>query len=146
MDSEGETVTSTSCFRAGALAALAAATLAIVLTPASAAPVQASNQVDIELIFDTSGSMALSIEQAKRDGETIIAQVKRLLPDARFAVASFRDYQNPAGEYELLQPLTSDPALVQAALNKLAVRQNTTPNNVPVELHNLALRRSYADP
>ncbi len=125
--------------------ALAACFVGVALVSTPDARAGSSNQIDVELVFDTSGSMESAIEQAKRDGRMIVAEVKRFVPDARFAVVSFRDYQNPAGEYETVQGFTDDGAKVEAALEKLQSRKNPLPTNVEVELHNLALHRSYSD-
>ncbi|MBD0348086.1 MAG: VWA domain-containing protein [Thermoleophilia bacterium] len=122
-------------------------TLALVMSlgVADTALAASSQSLDIEFAVDTTGSMGPSIEQAKRDGRRIVEEVKRLLPDARFAVVAFRDYQNPAGEYDVLQPLTGDVALVDAALEKLRVASNPLPGNVAAESYNLVFRNSYAD-
>jgi hypothetical protein len=112
----------------------------------SAAPAAAPVSFEVELAFDTTGSMAQSIEAAKRDGRAIVEGVQRALPGARFAVVSFRDFRNPAGEYEVLQSLTSDAGLVQTALDRLKAAANPQPGNVSAESYNLMFRRSYTDP
>jgi hypothetical protein len=102
-------------------------------------------QIDIELAFDATGSMGLSIEQAKRDGASIVARVRDVFPDTHFAVVSFRDYGNPSGDYEVLQPMTGDIAAVQAGFAKLKLASNTSPLNTPAEEYNLAFYKSYTD-
>jgi hypothetical protein len=111
----------------------------------SAAPAAAPVSFEVELAFDTTGSMSESIEAAKRDGRAIVEGVQRAFPGARFAVVSFRDFGNPAGEYEILQSLTGDAGLVQAALDRLKTAANPQPGNVSAESYNLMFRRSYTD-
>jgi hypothetical protein len=102
-------------------------------------------QVDVLLAFDTTGSMRPSLEQAKQDGRRIFQQVSDLAPDARFAVAWFRD-PGAVDEYRLLQPLTGDASKVQAALNQLKVFFNPSPLNKGfAESYNLLFRQSYSD-
>jgi hypothetical protein len=103
-------------------------------------------QADILLAFDTTGSMAPTIAQAKRDGSSIVQQVYELAPDARFAVAWFRD-PGAIDEYRLLQPLTDDTSKVQTALNQLKVNFNPSPLNKGfAESYNLLFHQSYSDP
>jgi hypothetical protein len=111
----------------------------------STAQTRAQVPFEVELAFDTTGSMAPSIDAAKRDGRAIVEGVQRALPGARFAVVSFRDFRNPAGEYEVLQPMTSDASVVQAALDRLRTAANPDPGNVSAESYNLMLRRSHTD-
>lgn len=114
--------------------------------PTSTAPAAAVQvSFEVELAFDTTGSMAPAIEAAKRDGRAIVEGVQRALPGARFAVVSFRDFRNPAGEYDVLQSMTSDVSLVQAALDRLRTAANPDPGNVSAESYNLVFRRSYTD-
>ncbi len=128
------------------LALVSALALVAASSVAHAAVAADTQPVDIELAVDTTSSMAPSIEQAKRDGRRVVEDVRRVLPDARFAVVSFRDYQNPAGEYDVLQPLTGDVALATAALEKLRPFGNPSPNNIEAESYNLVFRNSHADP
>jgi hypothetical protein len=102
-------------------------------------------QIDVELAFDTTKSMGPSIEQARRDGASIVAQVRDVFPDTRFAVVSFRDYGNPSGDYEVLQPMTGDTGAVQAAFLKLRAASNPSPLNTSAEEYNLLFHKSYTD-
>jgi von Willebrand factor type A domain len=111
----------------------------------SATPAAVPVSLEVELAFDTTSSMAQSIEAAKRDVRAMIEGVQRAAPGARFAVVSFRDFQNPAGEYEVLQPLTSDAGLVQGAIDRLRTVGNPAPGNVAAESYNLMFRRSHTD-
>jgi hypothetical protein len=112
---------------------------------ARAAATEAAEPVDIELAIDGTGSMAPAIARAEREGARAVAGVSSLLPDTRFAVVVFRDYANPAGEYELLQPLTDDDQRVQDALNQVTTEGNPRPNNGPAESYNLAFHNAYSD-
>jgi hypothetical protein len=108
-------------------------------------PLQPEAPIDIELAFDTTASMSPSIERAKRDGASIVKQVRDAFPDTRFAVVSFRDYGNPSGDYELVQPMTDDLGAVQAAFAKLRPASNPSPFNTFAEEYNLLLHKSYTD-
>jgi hypothetical protein len=108
-------------------------------------PVEPEAQIDIELAFDTTASMGPSIERAKWDGASIMERVRDALPDTRFAVVSFRDYGNPSGDYEVLQPMTADLPAVQAAFTKLRPARNPSPLNTSAEEYNLVLHKSYTD-
>jgi hypothetical protein len=107
--------------------------------------VEPQGQIDIELAFDTTGSMGPSIEHAKRDGATIVARVRDAFPDTHFSVVSFRDYGNPSGDYEVLQPMTGDIGAVEAAFAKLRTAANSSPLNTPAEEYNLLFYKSYTD-
>ncbi|MBA3330771.1 MAG: VWA domain-containing protein [Actinobacteria bacterium] len=128
--------------------ALVAVTLVLSLGQAAGAPSQTSSSlVDIQLTFDTTGSMGPSLEQAKQDGRRIIERVRSFIPNARFAVVSFRDFRNQAGEYQLLQPMTNDVRQIQAALDKLVSVGNSSggAGGVPAESYSLMYQRSYSD-
>lgn len=139
---------------------LSAASVCIVATAALVAPFSGSTAggavanvppqpqapIDIELVFDTTGSMGPSIERAKTDGGGIVERVRQALPDTRFAVVSFRDYGNPSGDYEVLRPMTDDLGAVHDAFMKLRPASNPSPLNTYAEEYNLVLHRSYTDP
>jgi hypothetical protein len=112
---------------------------------ASGATPTAPSQLDVEIAIDGTASMATAIARAKQAGAGITDGVISLLPDTRFSVVVFRDHGNPAGEYELLQPFTGDPADVKAALGRIKTAFNPSPDNGPAESYNLAFRRSYSD-
>jgi hypothetical protein len=107
--------------------------------------VEPPGQIDIELAFDTTGSMGQSIEQAQKDGASILARVSDLFPGTRFAVVSFRDYGNPSGEYDVLRPMTADIGAIQTAFRKLRPASNPSPFNTSAEEYNLLLHKSYTD-
>jgi hypothetical protein len=112
------------------------------VTSQAAAPGAA---VDIELAFDTTGSMGPSLAGARENADRILNEVRMIVPNARFGVVSFRDHGNPGGEYQTLQPLTTDSAAIKVALSRLKSVHNTSPGNLAVESYNLAFHRSYAD-
>lgn len=131
-----------------AVAGLATVALAVGSESAArqaASSPNASTPVDIEIAVDGTGSMTKAIAQAARDGTHIVDGVTSVLPDTQFAVVVFRDYENPAGEYELLQPMTRDPDRVQAALGRIKTSSNPSPLNGPAESYNLAFQNSYRD-
>jgi hypothetical protein len=111
---------------------------------ASAAPGVAT-PVDVEIAIDGTASMDTAIARAKSEGAGALSGVSSLLPDSRFAVVVFRDHGNPAGEYQLLQPLTSDTAQVDDALNRVTTHSNPSPENGAAESYNLAFQKSYSD-
>ena len=113
---------------------------------AAAAPAAASTQLDVEIAVDGTGSMSNVIAQARRDATRTVEGVSALLPDSHFAVVVFRDFRNPAGEYELLQQMTRDQAQVEHALSDIRTSSNPTPGNGPAESYNLAFNKSYSDP
>jgi len=136
--------------KAWLLALLAAGFAAAFLTgahgsPAASAAPGVAIPVDIEIAIDGTGSMASAIARAKSVGARAVSGVSSLLPDSRFAVVVFRDHGNPAGEYQLLQPLTADAAKVQDGLNRVTSHSNPSPDNGPAESYNLAFQKSYSD-
>jgi hypothetical protein len=112
----------------------------------SAAATALAEPVDVEIAIDGTGSMATAIARAKSEGARATAGLSALLPDIRFAVTVFRDHGNPAGEYQLLQPLTNDDVKVQDALNHVTTHSNPSPSNGLAESYNLAFHQSYSDP
>jgi hypothetical protein len=117
----------------------------VFLTTAAASPDAAGSGVDIELAFDTTGSMTGSLQRARQDAQRILAGVRAVAPTARFAVVSFRDHGNPGGEYQTIQAMTTDTSAIEGALNELRAVSNPSPGNLDVESYNLAFHRSYAD-
>lgn len=113
---------------------------------AAAPPAAAPTQLDVEIAVDGTGSMSKVSAQTLRDDTRAVEGVTALLPDTHFAVVVFRDFRNPAGEYELLQPMTRDPAQVEHALDRIRTSSNPTPGNGPAESYNLAFHNSYSDP
>jgi hypothetical protein len=115
------------------------------LSVGRAAP-HAADQLDVEIAIDGTKSMASAIADAKKNGVAVTDGLLSLLPDTRFAVVVFRDHGNPAGEYALLQPFTSDRDKVKSGLSKITASSNPDPDNGLAESYNLAFRRSYSDP
>jgi hypothetical protein len=126
-------------------AALAAALL--VATPASTAvhAGTASPPIDVEVAVDTTGSMDVSIQNAKTSAAKLVAGLLGLDANARLAIVSFRDPGNPGGEYQVLQPMTTDSAGLSTAIAQLHTVHNPTPGNVAEESYNLVFRNSYSD-
>jgi len=125
--------------------AVTASLFVVFLAVAAASPEAVGSGVDVELAFDTTGSMAGSLQRARQDAQSILAGVRAVVPSARFAVVSFRDHGNPGGEYQTIQPMTADTAAIEGALEQLRAVSNPSPGNLDVESYNLAFHRSYAD-
>src|SRR5205085_598380 len=101
--------------------------------------------LDVEIAIDGTGSMGPTIERAKLQSRAIVDGVRAVLPNSRFAVVVFRDFGSSGPEYELLQPLTSDTALLHAAFSRVVTRTNPSAGNGPAESYNLAFHMSYSD-
>jgi hypothetical protein len=118
---------------------LAIAGAAAPLAAAAADP--AGPALDVVIAIDTTGSMTPSIEQAKKDAREVVTDTQAAIPDARFAIVQFRD-STDAVEYQLVQPMTTDPAQVEAALKPLyADGGDDSP-----EAYNLVFTRVASDP
>ena len=113
---------------------------------AAAPPAAAPTQLDVEIAVDGTGSMSKVLAQTLSDATRTVEGVTALLPDTHFAVVVFRDFKSPAGEYELLQPMTRDRTQVEHALGRIRTSSNPTPGNGPAESYNLAFHNSYSDP
>jgi hypothetical protein len=101
-----------------ALVSVGGCTVAAFAATALSQPV-ASTLVDVEIAIDTTGSMGGSITQAQNDAKTLVADVRARFPGARFAVVQFRD-KGDTPEYQLMQPMTGDGALVDKAVDLLS--------------------------
>jgi hypothetical protein len=130
-----------------AVAVATAAVSAVAADSAGAAPEpqQETTPVDVLLAFDTTASMRESLERARTEGVAIVKDIVEILPGTRLGVVSFRDFQNPAGEYEVLQPLTVSREEAEAGLQKLRTARNPIPHNGLAESYNLLFRNSYSD-
>jgi hypothetical protein len=96
--------------------------------------------LDIELAFDTTGSMGGSIDQAQDDAKTLVNDVEAKYPGSLFAVVQFQDsFDTP--EYELLQAMTSDADQVDAAIDTLGPGGG---GDLP-EAYNLVFQNSVTD-
>jgi hypothetical protein len=116
---------------------------------AAAAPDHAavdSAAVDLVLALDGTASMKASIAQAKQDGHRLVAALRDVSPDLRVGVVVFRDFKNPAGEYQVLQPLTPDAAAVDAGLDLVRAVGNPDPANGTAESYSLLFRQAHSDP
>jgi len=76
--------------------------------------------LDLIVLIDTSASMRDKLDGVR---EAAAGLLKTLRPEDRGAVVTF------ANSVTVLQPLTPDPALLQAALHNLAATGNTSLNN-----------------
>jgi hypothetical protein len=131
------------CALLGVLAALAVPTAGNAFPTSSAA----APDTDILIAFDTTGSMAPSIAAAKQDAQAILSSVSQFTPNARFAVASFRDRFYPGGEYSLLSSFSSSNSTLVAAIAKLhAVDTLNAAKDTNAEAYNLLFHQSYSDP
>lgn len=99
-----------------------------VTTPPTPAP-----QLDVALVIDVTNSMADEIESVTRHADQIVADVRELVPSARFALGSLSDY--PAGSWwrallgrpsrhhdrpwQVEQDFTASLAEMQTALNQM---------------------------
>jgi hypothetical protein len=121
----------------------------LVLSPATEASADHASiggvPLDVEIAIDGTGSMGTTIERAKLQSRAIVDGVRAVLPNSRFAVVVFRDFGSSGPEYELLQPLTSDTALLHVAFSRVVTRTNPSAGNGPAESYNLAFHMSYSD-
>ena len=104
-----------------------------------------SPPIDVEVAVDTTGSMDVSIQNAKASAAKLVAGLLGLDANARLAIVSFRDPGNPGGEYQVLQPMTTDSSALSEAINQLHTVHNPTPGNVAEESYNLVFHNSYSD-
>ena len=81
-------------------------------------------KADIVLAIDTTDTMKHVLTQAKAEATQLVAELKALIPGARFALVDFRDYPFEDGRetpypYKLrtTEGLTADAGTVQAAIN-----------------------------
>ena len=106
-------------------------------------------KADIILAIDNTGSMGQPIAQAKREAGEIVTEVRNRVPEARFAVVSFRDYPfSPYGDFgnspytRLTNGFTSDVNTVQSAVNTMFASGG---NDRP-EAYNRVFYEGYSDP
>jgi hypothetical protein len=107
--------------------------LIVVAVIASIAPAAVNaatpEHTDVMLVFDTSGSMAEELGEAKQEIEQVMAHVSSTLPDVEFGVAEVRDYspspytseiEEPGVKpWQLDQPLTANVTAVKNAIAPL---------------------------
>ncbi|MFG3421825.1 VWA domain-containing protein [Micromonospora sp. NPDC048063] len=87
------------------------ATLTRTVTTATVPP-----RPDVVLLADTTGSMGGALEDVKTNARRIVADISAVQPDARFAVAEYRDGGDEYA-FRVNQDLTADPTAVQEAVN-----------------------------
>ena len=105
----------------------------------------ASPPIDIELAVDTTGSMDDSIQHVRDLADKLVAGVLGVGANVRFSIVSFRDPHNPGGEYQVLQPMTTDAGALTGAIALLHTVRNPWPQNVADESYNLVFHNSYSD-
>jgi len=104
-----------------------------------------SPAIDIELAVDTTGSMDDSIQTVRVLADKLVAGVLGVGANVRFSIVSFRDPRNPGGEYQVLQPMTTDAGALTRAISELHTVRNPSPENVAEESYNLVFHNSYSD-
>lgn len=110
-------------------------------TVALAAPEAPVPSLDVALVMDITGSMGDEIDQVRKEATALVQRIQRLVPDSRFAVATFADYEyvqysgdlfdifgnavefGDPGDYpwQLDQQFTADAGEVQAAVNRIVL-------------------------
>src|SRR5262249_30463095 len=116
---------------------------------------------DVEIAFDTTGSMGPSIAVAKAQAQDIVSGVQGLIPDTQFAIVQFKAFcttpaptsgpgcTNPGDgvvaedypDYAVVRPMTSSAMMVQTAINSLTAGGGGD----AAEDYNLVYHNSYAD-
>jgi hypothetical protein len=74
---------------------------------------------DIVLLVDKTGSMGGELANVKANFSSIVSQVKAVQPDARFAVAAYCDFGDPAPAFQLFTDLIGDPGALTTAINNV---------------------------
>ncbi|WP_244312434.1 vWA domain-containing protein [Microbispora hainanensis] len=74
---------------------------------------------DIAFLIDTTGSMGGVISNVRTNANTILSNIAAAQPDARFAVAEYKDAADST-PFRVAQNLTADPADVTAGINSLS--------------------------
>jgi hypothetical protein len=77
-------------------------------------------QMDVMLLFDNSGSMDDIIDAAQASAADVAQGLRDLLPDTRFAVGVFSDYDDVP--WELISDFTFDLPVLQSALDRIPLR------------------------
>lgn len=94
--------------------------------------------VDIALVFDTTASLGQRLAEATAEAAAIVKEIQHHVPDARFAVAQFRD-KGDTPEYRVEQKMTASPNAVAKAVGRLTSRGG---GDLP-EAYNHAFRKSF---
>jgi hypothetical protein len=76
---------------------------------------------DVVLLVDRTGSMGSAIDNVKAHMAEVITAVRASQPDARFAVAEYCDFGDPAPAFTVVQDLTSDDDAVIAAVDSIVL-------------------------
>jgi hypothetical protein len=108
--------------------ASACALAAVAIAAAVGVPAGAATKADVQLLFDTPGSMGGALDGAKEQMIGVQERLRAEIPDVQFAVAEMKDYYSDSvpgygdeGDFpwKLHQSVTGDPAKVQAAIDPL---------------------------
>ena len=74
---------------------------------------------DIVLLVDKTGSMGAELANVKANFSSIVSQVQAVQPDARFAVAAYCDFGDPAPAFQVFTDLTGDPTALSTAISNV---------------------------
>lgn len=94
--------------------------------------------VDIALVFDTTGSLGSTLAMAKEQAAEIMSEIRHHVPDARFAVAQFKD-KGDRPEYRVEQKMTASADAVTGAVSRLTSRGG---GDLP-EAYNFVFQQSF---
>jgi hypothetical protein len=95
---------------------------------------------DVLFVFDTTGSMSGALSEAKAQATGVLTGLSGRLPNLRFGLAQVKDFgDDPVWRIE--QPLTSDQAPVQTAIDRLSAFGG---GDLP-EAYGTALHESHHD-
>jgi hypothetical protein len=95
---------------------------------------------DVVFAFDQSGSMTRTINGAKKNAKTLMETIASRFGTERFGVVGLSDYID--FPYRMYQPLTTDYAAVQKAIDGLALADG---GDIP-ESYGRVMYESYTDP
>ncbi|MBP7998131.1 MAG: DUF11 domain-containing protein [Chloroflexi bacterium] len=84
-----------------------------VTTPSVTAP-----KLDVAFLFDITGSMEGLIDSATSGANTIMTNVRTLVPDSNFAVGTFGDYDDPYA-WQQDADITASNGVIQTALDNI---------------------------
>jgi hypothetical protein len=96
-------------------------------------------QADIGFVVDTTLSMGPTLDALTAEFSQIVADLAGRIPDARYGVATFDDYNfgtlgtSVDRPFQLRQPITDQTPLVQAALGTIVLHNGGDPEESAVE-------------
>jgi Tol biopolymer transport system component len=74
---------------------------------------------DVVFLVDATDSMAGVIPDLRFDLVVAMSSIRNVQPDARFALASYRDLEGDSSPFDVLHPLSTDIGAVRTAANNL---------------------------